>query len=76
MRMCHSREVSMCPYLVPVVADRLWQVSQGAYCRRPDAGVRVPGRKTLLEVCTTDRFGDCDGFRKTVGLAGPPPQRG
>ena len=58
----------MCPYLVSVVADRLWQVLPGAYCRRPDAGVRVPAGSTMAAVCTTERFASCDGYRRAAGL--------
>lgn len=56
----------MCPYLVPVVADRLWQVPVPAYCRRADAGIRVPARSTLLSMCATERFAECAGYRRAA----------
>lgn len=58
----------MCPYLVPVVADRLWMYPQSVYCRRPDGGVRVPGRATLVSVCTTDAFCACAGYREAARI--------
>jgi hypothetical protein len=42
-----------CPFLVPVIADRLWLYPVSAYCHRPDHSVRVPGPITLARVCTT-----------------------
>ena len=36
-----------CPFLVPVVADRLWMRPIGVYCRRPGRRVRVPTEATL-----------------------------
>jgi hypothetical protein len=61
-----SSEVTMCPYLVPVVADRMFVYPQSVYCRRPDAGVRVPGRSTLLSVCMTAAFCECAGYRDSA----------
>jgi hypothetical protein len=64
----------MCPYLVPVVADRMFVYPQGLFCRRPNAGVRIPARATLLGVCTTDAFADCAGYRDSAmsELVGSP----
>jgi hypothetical protein len=33
-----------CPFLIPVIADTLWMSPTSAYCHRPDAPVKVPGR--------------------------------
>lgn len=52
-----------CPFLVPVVADRLWLYPVSAYCRRPDARVRVPGAVTLADVCMTPSYRACPGYR-------------
>jgi hypothetical protein len=52
-----------CPYLVDVMADRLWLYPVGAYCRRPSGHLRVPGRVTLARVCTTTAYVTCPGHR-------------
>jgi len=52
-----------CPFLVPVVADRLWVYPIGAYCRRPGHRVRAPGRLTIAHVCTQLTHFACKGFR-------------
>ena len=52
-----------CPFLIPVVADGLWMYPVPAYCRRPDASVKVPSRWTLTRVCTTDEHARCPGFQ-------------
>lgn len=51
-----------CPYLIPVVADRLWMYPVSAYCRRPDGKVRVPSSSTLTNVCTTSGHETCAGY--------------
>lgn len=56
-------ETDSCPYLVPVMADRLWLRPVGAYCRRPGERVRVPATRTLARVCSTPAHGDCLGYR-------------
>jgi len=53
-----------CPFLIPVMADALWMWPVPAYCRRPDAPVRVPGRETLERVCTTPAHAGCAGFQE------------
>jgi hypothetical protein len=50
-----------CPFLVPVVADRLWMRPIGVYCRRPGRRVRVPTEATLARWCTA-QYGQCDGY--------------
>lgn len=54
---------TQCPFLIPVMADQLWMYPVPAYCRRPDAPVRVPGPGTLARVCTTCEHARCPGFR-------------
>ena len=56
----------MCPFLAAVIADRLWLYPVGAYCRRPDHPVRVPGAITLARFCTTASHVACDGYRSSV----------
>jgi hypothetical protein len=51
-----------CPFLVPVMADRLWMYPMPAYCRRPDARVKVPAAETFLRVCTSSGYLRCPGF--------------
>lgn len=71
--------MTTCPFLVPVVADRLWLYPIAAYCRRPDARVRVPGATTLADVCTTWSHRACPGYRDSasrptdVTPSGEPP---
>jgi hypothetical protein len=47
-------EGSECPFLVPVLADRLWLYPVSVYCRRPDQPIRIPAASTLARVCTAD----------------------
>jgi hypothetical protein len=56
-----------CPFLVPVMADRLWMYPMPEYCRRPDAGVKVPAPETLLRVCASPRHVSCPGFLASAG---------
>jgi hypothetical protein len=51
-----------CPFLVPVMADRLWMYPMPAYCKRPDARVKVPAPETFLRVCASPRHVRCPGF--------------
>jgi hypothetical protein len=61
-----------CPFLIPVMADGLWLYPVPAYCRRPDAPVKVPARGTLTRVCTTCEHARCPGFRTSRrGQASP-----
>jgi len=59
-----------CPFLIPVMADALWMWPVPAYCRRPDAPVRVPARGTIMQVCTTREHTKCPGFQATAGRDG------
>lgn len=54
-----------CPFLIPVMADRLWLYPSSAYCRRPGAPVKVPARGTLDRVCTTSEHARCAGFQRS-----------
>ena len=56
-----------CPFLVPVMADSLWMYPMPAYCRRPDAGVKVPAAETFLRVCASPRHVRCPGFLASAG---------
>ena len=61
-----SREASMtptvCPYLVHVMADRLWMTPRSVYCRRPDGRIRLPGRETVDCICATHAHLLCPGY--------------
>jgi len=50
-----------CPFLVPVVADRLWMRPLGVYCRRPGRRVRIPAESTLTRCCTAE-YRLCEGY--------------
>jgi hypothetical protein len=63
-----------CPFLVPVVCDRMWVRLQPAYCRPPEGRVRVPALRTLLETCATPAYEDCPGYR--AARAGARPRGG
>ncbi len=54
-----------CPFLVPVVADQLWVRPVPAYCRRPDARLRVPATDSLLHFCT-DSYTTCSGYQAST----------
>ncbi len=55
----------MCPFLVPVIADRLWLYPVGVYCHRPDHRVRVPAGTTLADVCSTPSHLACPRYRES-----------
>lgn len=61
-----QRTEAACPYLVNVVADRLWLYPVGVYCRRPRGHLRMPARVTLARVCTTPAYLTCAGYRAGV----------
>ena len=56
-----------CPFLVPVMADRLWMYPMPAYCRRPHAPLKVPAPETLRRVCSSPAYVRCPGFRADAG---------
>jgi hypothetical protein len=58
-----------CPFLIPGMADHLWMYPGFAYCRRPDAGVRVPAGSTLVDFCTTSAYNGCRGYRAWADAA-------
>jgi len=59
-------EESGCPFLIPVMADRLWVFPTTAYCHRPGACLRVPGRHTVARLCTTALHLTCGGYRASA----------
>jgi hypothetical protein len=61
-----SDPAGQCPFLIPVMADTLWMFPTSAYCRRPDAPVKVPGRETVERVCTTPAHAGCAGVREAA----------
>ena len=70
--MAPDAELAVCPFLVPVVVDRLWLYPVGAYCQRPDARTRVPARSTVLRLCSTPSYPTCAGY---CASARPIPTR-
>lgn len=73
------RDAETCPFLVPVVADRLWMYPVGAYCRRPDHRIRAPAAETLARTCTASSYVECPGYRASAAggsaankMTGPP----
>lgn len=65
-------EETCCPFLFPVVADRLWMYPTAAYCHRPGARVRVPAARTVEDVCDTADHSDCPGYQ--TAYAEEPPR--
>jgi len=55
-----------CPFLVPVMADRLWMYPVPAYCRRPDERLKVPASETFLHFCGSSKYIGCPGFRASA----------
>lgn len=66
----------MCPFLVPVIADRLWLYPVSAYCRRPDGPIRVPAPATMARFCTGADHGRCPGFHAELHPPAPAPPGG
>jgi hypothetical protein len=60
-------EHETCPFLVPVVGDQLWVRPVSAYCRRPDARLRVPATISLMRFCTGE-YVACDGYQAAAAL--------
>lgn len=58
-----------CPFLVPVVADRLWVVRTTAYCRASDH-VRVPALRTVADRCL-NAYRSCPGYQAGIGRSQP-----
>ena len=50
-----------CPFLVPVMADRLWMRPSGVYCCRPGRRVRIPATSTLARCCA-GQYRLCDSY--------------
>jgi hypothetical protein len=65
-----SGSAPSCPFLTPVVADRLFVYPVSAYCRRNQGRPRIPAAHTLAEVCLTDAHGDCPGYLASQAVAG------
>ena len=61
-----------CPFLVPVVADRLWMRPLGAYCRRPGRSVRIPAAPTLARFCTA-QYRRCDRYSESSAAGRAEP---
>ncbi len=61
-----------CPFLMPVIADRLWMYPTPAYCRRPDAGVKVPASSTIQRICASPAYLGCPGYRVSADQAPAP----
>jgi hypothetical protein len=61
-----------CPFLIPVMDDRLWMYPMPAYCRRPGERVKVPGRHGLLNMCSTLEHTRCPGFNASTGRGEVP----
>ena len=64
-----TRPTERCPFLVPVMADRLWLCPTSAYCRRPNGRVRVPAVSTVDCICTTRAHLVCAGYLETSDQA-------
>ena len=60
-----------CPFLVPVTADRLWVFPTPAYCRRPNAGVYVPGVRKFVSLCAGGGHEDCPGYQAAMQSLSP-----
>ena len=57
-----DRDDAMCPFLVPVTADRMFVYPVGAFCRRPGCSVKIPAPATLARICSTARYRTCPGL--------------
>ena len=54
-------ENETCPYLVQVIADRLWLYPVSIYCTsRPRT--RVPRARTIADVCANAAYTECPGY--------------
>jgi hypothetical protein len=52
----------VCPFLVPVVAGRLWLTPRSVYCRRRDGRLGLPERAAGDYVCATHAHLLCPGY--------------
>jgi hypothetical protein len=66
-----TRTENRCPFLVPVMADRLWMYPTAEYCRRPDAGVKVPALSTIRRLCSSRAYLACPGYQVSAGRGEP-----
>jgi len=64
-----------CPFLVPVMDDRLWMYPMPAYCRRPGERLKVPGIHKLLHICTALEYTRCPGFMASIDRLEHPATR-
>ena len=64
---CTGAHHETCPFLIPVVGDQLWVHTVPAYCRRPNARLRVPATFSLLHFCAGD-YAACDGYQLAAAL--------
>lgn len=64
-----ARQAEACPFLVPVMADRLWLRPMSAYCRRSDGRVRVPAAATIDCICMTAAHLVCAGYLESLDRA-------
>ena len=68
-----SRDEDRCPFLMDVMADRLWLYPVTVYCRRPGGPVRVPAIATITCICSTPAHLVCPGYLAGAGReAGQP----
>jgi hypothetical protein len=59
-----------CPFLAPVVADRLWLYPVSVYCRRTGGRPRIPAGQTLAARCLTQSYEECAGYQTSQVAAG------
>jgi hypothetical protein len=69
------RDPRPCPFLVPVMADRLWMRPTAAYCRRPGERVRIPAPSTLACICETAAHLLCPGYVARLDRRATEPER-
>jgi hypothetical protein len=60
-----------CPFIAPVIADRMWVFPVPAYCHRPNAGIHVPGVEKFVRLCVSGRHDDCPGYQATMESRSP-----
>jgi hypothetical protein len=67
-------ESDACPFLVPIVADRLWMYPTSAYCHSRER-VHVPADATIGSVCLGPSHRQCPGYHAAAEKPGAPRQR-